>query len=389
MFLKEISPKGRLLLVITGLARGGAETQAKELAIRMQYRGWEVQMVSLLPPEAYMEDLTEAGVRLFNLGMKRGIPDPRAPLKLAELVRRFKPHIVHGHMIHANLLARISRLLAPIPVLICTAHNTLEIGRTFRSEKATHWVYRLTDPLCDLTTQVAREGFERFRQGKATSPQKLFYLPNGVDTARHAPRPEVRVRLRREFGLPEESFVWLTVGRLEPVKDHATLLEAFARIAGAHDKVVLFIVGTGSLEASLKNIAHQLGLKESVRFLGLRTDIPDLLTLADGFVLSSIWEGMPMVLLEAHASGLPIVATDVGGNRDVVKDGISGFLVPPKNPETLASAMRHLMTLPKDRRQEMGLAGRALVEKEYSLERIVDQWEGIYLSLLRKKGFAL
>lgn len=384
---EKVAPKGSLVFIITGMARGGAETQAKDLAIRMQRRGWQVQVISLLPPEAYAEELAEAGVCIFNLGMRRGIPDPRSLFKLARLIRRFKPHVVHSHMIHANLLARISRLLAPMPALICTAHNTLEIGRTFRSEKATHWAYRFTDCLCDLTTQIAREGYERFRKGKAASPQKLLYLPNGVDTTRYAPRPEVRAKLRKEFGLSEGSFVWLTVGRLEPVKDHATLLEAFAEITKKDKKATLFIVGTGSLEASLKDIARQLSLEESVHFLGLRADIPDLLNIADGFVLSSIWEGMPMVLLEAHASGLPIVATDVGGNRDVVKDGITGFLVPPKDPEALASAMYRLMVLPKDLRHKMGLAGRTLVEKEYSLERIVDLWEETYLSLLRQKGF--
>lgn len=377
----------RLLEVITGLARGGAETQMVALALGLRARGWNVRVVSLLQPEAFVEELEGAGIPVVSLGMRRGQPSPQAVLRLAALFRRWRPHVVHSHMIHANLLARVARALAPVPVLISTAQNTLEVGRSFKTERSTHLAYRLTDFLADMTTQVAKEGYERFLRGGAARPDKLVYLPNGVDTHRFAPRPEVRQAKRQELGLGEE-FVWLAVGRLEEAKDYPTLLRAFARVGERHPQTRLLVVGAGSLEEQVKRLASELGLGESVRFLGLRTDIPELMNAADAYVMSSAWEGMPMVLLEAHASGLPIVATDVGANRDVVRDGETGFLVPPKAPEVLAAAMERVMALGPGERGRMGSRGRDWVETHFALDRILDRWEELYLNLLKGKGKA-
>jgi len=346
-----------------------------------------VRVVSLLQPEAFVEELEGAGIPVVSLGMRRGQPSPQAVLRLAALFRRWRPHVVHSHMIHANLLARVARALAPVPVLISTAHNTLEVGRSFRTERSTHLAYRLTDFLADMTTQVAKEGYERFLRGGAARPDKLVYLPNGVDTHRFAPRPEVRQAKRQELGLGEE-FIWLAVGRLEEAKDYPTLLRAFALVRERHPQARLLVVGAGSLEEEVKRLALELGLGESVRFLGLRTDIPELMNAADAYVMSSAWEGMPMVLLEAHASGLPIVATDVGANRDVVRDGVSGYLVPQKHPEALAAAMNRLISLEPQERVQMGFRGREWVEERFALERILDQWERMYAGLLARKGFS-
>lgn len=377
----------RLLEVITGLARGGAETQVVALALGLRARGWNVRVVSLLQPEAFVEELEGAGIPVVSLGMRRGQPSPQAVLRLAALFRRWRPHVVHSHMIHANLLARVARALAPVPVLISTAHSTLEVGRSFRTERSTHLAYRLTDFLADMTTQVAKEGYERFLRGGAARPDKLVYLPNAVDTHRFAPRPEVRQPKRQELGLGEE-FIWLAVGRLEEAKDYPTLLRAFALVRERHPQARLLVVGAGSLEEQVKRLASELGLGESVRFLGLRTDIPELMNAADAYVMSSAWEGMPMVLLEAHASGLPIVATDVGANRDVVRDGVSGYLVPQKHPEALAAAMNRLMFLEPWKRVQMGFRGREWVEERFALERILDQWERMYAGLLARKGLS-
>lgn len=123
-----------------------------------------------------------------------------------------------------------------------------------------------------------------------------------------------------------------------------------------------------------------------MRFLGLRKDVPELMNAADAYVMSSAWEGMPMVLLEAHASGLPIVATDVGANREVVREGVSGFLVWPRSPEALAGAMERMLALDQGDRVLMGLRGREWVEEHFSLDKIVERWEALYLSLLKRKG---
>ena len=211
--------KARILILLTGLDRGGAETQAVLLASGLRSRGWLVRLVSLLPPKDLVDALTASDIPVASLGMRRGIPDPRAVWRLARILWKFRPVVLHAHMIHANLLARVVRLVAPIPVLVCTAHSTMEIGHSFRTEKATHLAYRFTDFLCDLTTHVSNEGCTRFLQGKATRPTKLRFVPNAVDTQRFAPDLHSRFHLRKQLAISEEAFVWLAVGRLEDEKE--------------------------------------------------------------------------------------------------------------------------------------------------------------------------
>jgi glycosyltransferase involved in cell wall biosynthesis len=372
----------RVMHVTTGLSYGGAETLLKNVALCLKQRGWSLSVVSMLPPRAYVEELEAAGICVYNLRMRRKVPDPRALVRLAVIVRRVRPHVVHAHMIHANLLARITRLFASIPVLICTAHNIIEGGR------ARELAYRLTDPLADLTTQVSEVGKQRYIQVGAVPPHKIVYIPNGIDTSRFQPNPTVRQAVREQLGCAPDAFVWLTVGRLEPVKNHLGLLSAFREVAAVHPHARLLIAGQGSLQAATEQRIVELGLADRVRLLGLRRDIPDLLNAADAFVLPSLWEGMPLTLLEASATALPIVATDVGGNSEVVLESKTGYLVPVRDTAALAEAMLRVMRLSDADRFTMGQAGREHVVQNFDLERVVDRWEALYRELLQQKGIA-
>jgi len=364
----------RILFLVTGLAYGGAETQVVYLATRFKSRGWEVGVVSLIPPKAYIEDLEKADVLVFSLDIRRKLPDPRPILRLVQIIRKWQPDVVHSHMVHANLLARIVRPLAPFPVLVCTAHSIDEGGRLREV------LYRLTDPFCDLTTQVSQAGLERYVHVGAVPRHKICYIPNGVDTERFKPNLEDRLKVRKELGV--EGFVWLAVGRFDPPKDYPNMLQAFARVVHKHLNTMLLIAGDGPLRKTMENMTRELGVEKHVKFLGIRRDIPQLMNAADAYVMSSEWEGMPMVLLEASACGLPIVATNVGGNAEIVLDGQTGFLVPPKSPEALSQAMLRMMDLPEEVREKMGKQARKHIESNFSLDRIVDCWEALYYELL-------
>ncbi|MEM4168291.1 MAG: glycosyltransferase, partial [Candidatus Caldarchaeum sp.] len=236
----------KLSFVTTGLSYGGAETQLVRLAVRLRQRGWQIEVASMLPPVAYMDVLEGQGITVHNLRMQRKIPDPRALIRLAAIVRRFRPSIVHAYMVHANLLARVCRLISPMPVLISSARNLTEGGL------AREWAYRLTDPLSDLTTQVCRAGAERYIQRRLTPAHKMVYIPNGIETARFAPQPDMRARTRAALELGD-AFTWLTIGRLEPQKDYPTLLPAFAQVVRRSDKPVqLLIVGQGALREAVE-----------------------------------------------------------------------------------------------------------------------------------------
>ncbi|MBE3581290.1 MAG: glycosyltransferase [Thermoanaerobacteraceae bacterium] len=369
----------KVIFLTTGLAYGGAETQLVNLATRLKKRGWDVRVVSMLPPQAFTEELAAAGIPLATLNMRRGVPDPRAVFKMVKILRQWWPHIIHSHMVHANLLARVTRLFYRIPVVISTAHNINEGGR---------WreiAYRLTDFLTDLTTNVSRAAVDRYIKVGAVPKDKIIFMPNGIDTFRFQFNLNVRLQFRKDLKL-NNNFTWLAVGRFEEAKDYPNLLQAFKRVADERNDALLLIAGQGTLFEEIKGMAHSLGLTEKVRFLGVRRDVPELMSASDAYVMSSAWEGLPMVLLEAAACELPIVATDVGGNSEIVLHEINGYIVPPRDSEALAAAMLKMMSLSEEERKAMGRAGRAHIEENYSLDHVVDRWEKLYIELLKQKG---
>ncbi len=359
--------------------RAGAGIIVADLMLRLKARGWDVTMLSMLPDNEFAEKLAGAAIPVDYLGMRRGVADPRAIFKASSQLGKWKPDILHSHTVHANLLARAVRVIRHVPVVLCTAHNINE-GARWREV-----AYRLTDPLCDLTTNVSQAAADRYIRDGITPAHKMVMLPNGVDTARFRFDVAMRARFRRDL-VVEEQFVWMAIGRIEEPKDYSNLISAFAQVCNHPARPSLLIVGDGNLREQLEQQIIQLGVDSQVQLLGVRSDVSDLLSAADGYVMSSAWEGMPLALLEASSVGLPIVATDVGGNREVVVDGATGFLVPSRNPTTLAEKMKTVMDLTVQARKQMGDAARSRIEACYDLERIVDLWEDLYIQLLTKKG---
>ena len=188
-----------------------------------------------------------------------------------------------------------------------------------------------------------------------------------------------RDRLRQELGVGDR-FAWLAMGRFHEQKDYPNMIRAFAASDPKHESV-LMLAGAGETQDDARKLVDSMGLADRVRFLGVRSDTPALLNMADGYLLSSAWEGMPLVLQEASACALPIVATKVGGNAEVVRDGVSGFLVSPRDDAALAGAMLRLMTMSAADRAAMGQAGREHVVNRYDLEHVLDRWEKIYQEL--------
>ena len=367
----------KLLIVITGLAYGGAETQTKRIALKLLERGWTVRVVSMLPPTAYQQELERAGISVDVLGMRRKIADPRAILRLASIVRRVQPQIVHAHMVHANLLARVTRAVSPMPVLINTIHSIQE-GSCWRT-----LAYRLTDRWCDLTTHVSRVGLELDIQRGKVPRHKIVHIPNGIETSVFMPDNDTRARVRRELQIDDTVFTWITVGRLEAPKDYPNLLDAFCQLRQqVRSNIQLLIVGDGSLRPVVDQIIRRANLQSSVRLLGRRTDIPSLLSSADAFVLASAWEGMPNAVLEAAATALPVVSTCVGDVPHIIRDSVFGYLVPPRNSESLAQAMYRLMQLDASTRKHMGQMARQYIMDNHELEVITNRWETLYKQMI-------
>ena len=347
----------RVAFLVTGLDPGGAELQVVALARALRSRGTEVAVFALrMGPLA--AELEAAGI-------------PAAKFRLAPLLR-FRPHVLHAHLFHANLAARLARLFLPVPVVISTVHSLAESSRRSAKIGRRDLAYRFTDALADVTVFVSTAAANRHLRANAVSAARTRVIPNGVDTERFRPDPETRARTRAALGLDGE-FVWLAAGRLMWKKNYPLLLGAMQRQPAG----VLLIAGAGPDEADLRAAAPP-----NVRFLGARSDVPDLMNAADAFVLCSAVEGLPMVLLEAAASALPCVATDVGGVPEAVLTGRTGLLSPPGDEDALSHAMAQLVALPAPERAAMSHAARDYALARFDLRAVVEQWQRLYDALL-------
>lgn len=354
---------------------GGAESQVIRLATELKARGWEVGIVSMVTPLGRIDELEKAHIAVHSLDMKAGVPDFRAVFRLRTVIRSFKPDIVHCHMYHANILGRVTRLICKIPTLICTAHNTREEsthgGPTWHKEL----LYRVTDSLADRTTIICQAGFDRYVRVGAVPRSKLCMIPNGIDTEVFSRSEARRIRSRKALGIGSE-FVWIAVGRLVKQKDYPTLFRALAMME-RRDFIVL-IAGRGPLEREIKEDCARNGLDRCVRFCGVREDVVDLYNAADAFLMSSLFEGLSVALLEAASVGLPSVVTNVGGNSEIVTDNVTGYLVPPASPTQLAAAMQRMMSVSLDDREAIGRAARQHCCGHYAIAAVMDKWLDLY-----------
>lgn len=358
----------RVLLVVTGLQVGGAERQVVLLARGLARRGHAVHVASLIPPTAYGDDLAAAGVGITSLKMRRGVPDPRGLGLLVRFVRTWRPTVAHSHLVHANLLARAACRGTGTP-LVCTRHNIYE-GAAWRQA-----AYRVTDRWCAVTTDICKAAAASRVIRKAAPANRTAIIPNGIDPADLAAKPGDGERLRESLDVGDR-FTWLFAGRLHRQKDLPNLLRAFESLEDG----MLLVAGDGPERASLERQARPMG--DRVRFLGKRSDVPALMGAADGFVMSSAWEGLPVVLLEAQWMALPCVCTDVGGVIEALDPPHSGRLVRPGDPIALRRAMQDIMTRSADERRQMGMAGRAHIERNFLIDPVVEQYIALYRSIL-------
>jgi glycosyltransferase involved in cell wall biosynthesis len=365
-------------MMIPGLDRvGGAEQQAILLAKGLRRRGWRVSVVALSGTGgAAAAELAHADIAFLSLEMRKGLADPRGWLRFHGWLCRERPDVLHAHLPHAAWLARWSRLAAPVPLVVDTLHSfaTGRMGRQFG--------YACSRWLPDRVTAVSEATAASHLAAGMVSPSNLSVIWNGIDVDAWQPDAEGRAQARCELGISDE-FLWLAVGRLETVKDYPSLLLAMTRTP---EKARLLVLGAGPREGELVELAERLGLKQRVRFAGFAPNVVRWMRAADGFVLSSRYEGLPMVLLEAGACGVPVVATDVPGTREAVVDGETGWLAPAGDAQKLAMTMMKLMHTPPDARHAMGERARRHVAEHFSLEAVLDRWERLYAELLERKS---
>lgn len=361
----------KIVMIITGLGMGGAETQVCNLANAMAELDHDVTIISLA---AIQEVQPGKKVKVYTLDMGKTISGfIKAYLQCRKIIKAIKPDVVHSHMVHANIFARLLRLTLPIPRLICTAHSTNEGG------KARMLAYRLTDRLADISTNVSQKAAEIFIRSKAARRDGMIAVYNGIDTDRFAFSSDARLRLRNQLHIAEDTQLLITIGRLTPAKDYPNLLNAFARIDPIHN-AKLAIVGEGPLKSELQTLSQQLGISERVYWLGMQKNVAEWLSAGDVFVLSSEWEGFGLVVAEAMACGRVVVATDAGGISEVM--GSSEFLVPIKDPARLQEKINAALNLSADEKANIAVSNRKQVVDRFSLPVITQRWLAIYKDTL-------
>jgi glycosyltransferase involved in cell wall biosynthesis len=409
-----VSEPLRVLQLITELRPGGAERIVYELARGLPRERYAVQVCSLRPATGAVADwLSQADIRVHSLEVT-GKVDFAARARLAKLLRAERIQVLHTHLFHANVLGRWAARPAGLPSdppLPRGGERTAVIGTVHIVERRflpwRFWIERWTLRPRDVVICVS-EAVRRFTAERGRIPAtQLRVIWNGVDLSRFAAsaepayRAQAAAELRRELQLPQGTPLAIAVGRLDPQKGYPDLLVAWAHLArNARSEVpsaVLAIVGEGSQRKRLERFIARHGLGDRVRLLGQRDDVPWLLAGADLFVSSSRYEGLALALLEALASGLPVVATAVESVPEVLTGsaGIlpassctggtpapqempgAGLLVPPRQPVALAEAVSRVLGMPLEERAALGRAARVRAQ-EFSLSRMLEGYARLY-----------
>jgi sugar transferase (PEP-CTERM/EpsH1 system associated) len=372
--------KIRVLHLITELNIGGAEKALARLLAHLNRDRFTPTVACLYGGDSPIANEVRAlDIPVLDLGMTAKWRWD-ALWRLYHLLRREHPMILHTWMIHANVVGRVLGQMVGVPIII-TSRRNVNIGGNAR-EYINRWTASLGDraiAVCELARQVEIE-----RTGVPSEHVVTIY--NGVDVGQFSDSsPQSAAQILKTFGIPTDAPLVGSVGRFRPQKGYADLLVAMKQVKENAPNARLLLVGGGELQADLEAKVLSLGLDGVVTFAGIRADVPEILAVLDVFVLSSLWEGMPNAILEAMAAGLPVVATAVGGTPDVVVDGVTGFLVPPRDPSALAKALATLVRDP-DLRRRMGQAGRERVLQHFSVERMVERTQNLYEQLLSAKG---
>ena len=366
----------KLLFAIDNLRHGGAQKVLRALLLRLD-RGrvepiiWRLGGGSEI--EAWFEELGVPILAYPEWQMRTGL----GPARMLAWMFRHRPALAQTFLFHADIAGRVLARAAGVPAVVSSVRATnvdkkpWQFGLDRLTARLAHRVIAVSSATRDFA--IAHEGCR---------PDRTVVIPNGIDLSDYVPG-HGREAARAELGYAPGDFVIGTVGRFQEQKGHRFLVEALRRITPDRPRLRAFFVGYGPLEDELRRHVRHAGLADRVRVVGYRRDIPRLLAAMDLFALPSLWEGMSNALLESMAMALPAVATAVDGNLEVVENGVTGVLTPPRDAEALAEALADPADRP-DAASEMGRRARERAERRFSLERTVDAYLDLYEDLLAR-----
>lgn len=360
-----------VLHLLQGLYVGGLEYMVARLVNRLD-RDRFLPSVCCFDKVGALQNSLCSDTKVTLLKRKPGT-DLSYPFKLAKLLKQDKIDILHVHNSTAYFYGVLAGKLAGTKRIIYTEHAR-DVAPNFKSCVMDKVLSLMTDRIVVVaeflkTNLVQREWF---------NPEKISIIYNGIDGAPFAGEFD-RETIIRELGIASDAKIIGIVARLDPIKNHRCLISAMQKVKGHFPDAMLLVIGDGPLRSELEELAAAVELQESIRFLGTRKDIPQLLSVLDIFVLCSLSEGQPLTILEAMAAGKPLVATAVGGIPEVIGEGVDGIVVPSNDADKLADALLELLREERKRRV-MGARAREKFAEQFTVERMVEKYEKIYES---------
>lgn len=356
----------------------GAQKVVLDLAKNLNPNKFSSMIVSLYGG-VLLEEARRANIKVVCLEPK-GVFDIVALMKLVILMKKEKIDIVHSHGFNANYYGAIAAKIANIPVCIITEH-----GRYWLERRRRILMTKLAAGLAKITISVSEDLREVLIETLKLSPHKVITVYSGIDLKEFSPNEKMDIK--KEFGINPEMFVVGNVANLRPVKGQIYLLKAIPKVIKVIPNIKIIIVGEGESRKELENVASELNISEHVIFLGQRQDIASILNIVDVFVISSLSEEISLAILEAMAMKKAVIATRVGGNPEIISNGATGLLVPPKDENILSEAIIRLL---KDKKFALELGERAyqLVKERFCLEVMIKNVENLYEELINRKNKA-
>jgi len=360
----------KILYLINDLNVGGTENVLFRLVEGLEKTKYQVKIVSILPTGLIGKKIVELGIEVCSLNSYKF--NIRAIIQFHNILKNYKADILHCFLPQSIILGRFIGNFLHMPLII-SSYRSNNFG-----DRLQILAFRITNKWSHINTVVSSDMAESMMERHITN-LKPTIIRNGINLRDYINQTfELRIKCRQELKIPETDMVITALGQLREAKGYFDLLGAITILKNKYSNIHYLIIGEGKLYSKIQDKIEEYHLGKYVNLLGQKNNPAYYLNASDIYVLSSLWEGFPNALLEAMACGLPSVATKVSGATEIIQNGQNGFLAKPNNPIDLANKLEKLILMKLEERKNIGLAARQTVEKYYSVEKMVSEYEKLY-----------